>query len=232
MYIAPKVLWQRNWSKWHLRKQRFIPLTIRFLDLKTLLWAKHHHPSHISDTFPDDVPSLDPIVPSDVEDRDYNETDSKSLDSDPSSSLDSDSQNSMISLIDSKSEDDHDHDADGSGMEVDGDNRIQGQPENEDLKHEYEPTISGLVVSIANIENNVIHMTQLSMAGLNLFFIAPPQISDFPLMKDFRKQALTSVLDMQLHSYQPQMHTALSSAKNLIMFNNNWNMQQKRRSRV
>lgn len=40
--------------------------------------------THVPDTFPDDILSLDPMVPSDVEDEDYNtvETDSLDLESD------------------------------------------------------------------------------------------------------------------------------------------------------
>jgi len=124
--------------------------------------------AHVPDTFPDDVPSSDPIVPSDVEDEDHmlDDYETDSSDSDSRSGSDSDLQKSTINS-DSESEGDLDelqgennvgHNADGSEMEVVG-------------EYEPEPVFSGLMVSIANIENKTIHMTRSSTAGLNLFSV-------------------------------------------------------------
>ena len=167
--------------------------------------------AHVPDTFPDNVPSSDPMVPSDVEDEDYKHVlgdyEMDSSDSDSRSGSDSDSQSSTIRLTgsDSESEGDLDglegesnvgHNPDGSGMEVDG--------EDEDSKAE--PVISGLMVSIANIENNTIHMTRSSTARLNLFSVAPPKVvsseEDEKLSTDERLQELRHLRQRLTGTYQ------------------------------
>ena len=111
--------------------------------------------THVPDTFPDDVPSSDPVEP---ENEDYKPVDIEMITS-SDSDLDSDSdstgsENSTIKLTDSEPEDDAVVDLDRSDGNID-----LAATEDGDLRPRADEavTCSGLMELIAKIENDIIH---------------------------------------------------------------------------
>ena len=118
--------------------------------------------AQVPDTFPTDVLSSDPVEPSDAEDEDFNPSSS-----DESSELD-DPTNLALDSKDSNTET-------GDDVEM-VDIHCKVEPkDDESCPPEMKP-ISGLVASLAKIKDDVIHMTCLETANLDLFTVAPPKV--------------------------------------------------------
>lgn len=120
--------------------------------------------AQVPDTFPTDVPSSDPVEPSDAEDEDFNPSsssaDESELDDPQSATSDSDSDTETQSRIDI----------------VDSPNCIEVEPEDDESCPPEMKPLSGLMASLAEIEDNVIHMTRSATASLDLFTVAPPKV--------------------------------------------------------
>ena len=185
--------------------------------------------SHTPDSFPADFPSSGPMIPSDAEDEDFDpkqeEADSHlEWDSGPGSVLnkmeqDDDSlemrvQNDSLALdLDLASSDlgSEALDSDSSPSDTDSESNIvdedQGEAQFLGDNTQNEPLpLSGLMKSLANLENDIIHMTRSTSSRLNLFRVAPPKVvsleEDSQLSSDARLQEIRQLHQQLMGAYQ------------------------------
>ncbi|KAH9976936.1 hypothetical protein BJV74DRAFT_888595 [Russula compacta] len=134
--------------------------------------------AHVPDSFPH-MPSSDPIDPSDddfiiSDDDSVSDHESLSSDEDPSSDDEESSSNLILSNVCNTSND-HNNNCDLSNSETkDQDTRSHETVINDDQIKDRLP-VSGLMVSITNLESSVIHMTHSATAKLNLYMAEPPR---------------------------------------------------------
>ena len=137
--------------------------------------------AHVPDSFPDHVPSSDPIEPSD-DDYKLSDNDSSSSDSEDEGMVSCDSKTEDLPAEESESSEDEDLDEDSRECSTPCPEGQQDQDimidetATKDLETDSAPKIvSGLMASIASIETSVVHMTRSATARLDHFTSAPPK---------------------------------------------------------
>ena len=137
--------------------------------------------AHVPDSFPH-MPSSDPIDPSnddpiDPSDDDFIISDNDSVSDHESLSSDEGSSSDLI-LSNTRAHDtsnDCNNNCDLSDSETkDQDTRSHETVINNDQLEDHQP-VSGLMVSITNLESSIIHMTCSATAKLNLYVAKPPR---------------------------------------------------------
>jgi septal ring factor EnvC (AmiA/AmiB activator) len=142
--------------------------------------------AHVPNSFPTDVPSSDPVIPSDMD------LDSEDEDFDPNDSngnMELDKSQSMT--LDGVDHEYHEH---------------EDQLEDEELPPSQMKPLSGLIALLTSIKDNVIHMTCSATARLNLFMVAPPKVvsieEDCMLSLDAMLNELRSLRQHLMGAYQ------------------------------
>ena len=127
--------------------------------------------TQVPESFPAEVPSSDPIEPTDVEDGDYDPSDSDS-------ELESDEVRSAIGLTSASDSDTETQSQ--MGRDDDMLDAASNQCKDEIGDKEACPPgmkpLSGLLASLENIEDNIVHLTRSATAKLELFMVAPPKV--------------------------------------------------------